>query len=177
VPNLFLTGFMATGKTVVGREIAEIVGWRFVDTDREVEEEAGLTVAGIFERFGEPVFREREARVLERICAGDRSVVATGGGIVLAPANRARMRAAGRVVCLVAAPEVIVARIGSGGDRPLLAAAADPLERVRGLLAERAPAYADADLRLETSSLAPRQAAERIVDWMRTADSAAAGGS
>src|SRR5262245_25058993 len=143
--NVFLTGFMATGKTLVGCALARRLGRQFVDADVEIEREAGMTVADIFGRFGEPEFRARERRALERLCALDSTVIATGGGVVVDPRNRAAMRASGMIICLRADPDTILGRIGKGVDRPLLADADGREARIRSLIGERAAAYEDAD--------------------------------
>src|SRR5689334_23190909 len=139
--NVFLTGFMATGKTAVGRALARRLGRRFVDLDEAVERASGIAVAEIFARFGEVGFRERERETLVSLCADDDAVVATGGGSVLDPRNRRAMRASGTIVCLTAPPQAILVRAGSGADRPLLAGAGNRAERITKLLAERADAY------------------------------------
>ena len=164
--NVFLTGFMGTGKTAVGRALARRLGLRFVDLDEEVERTSGLPVAEIFARFGEREFRGRERHALERLCAQGDAVIATGGGAVVDPDNRAAMRACGSVVCLTADPAAILTRIGSGRDRPLLAAAEDRPRRVRQLLEERAEAYADADLTVETSRTSAEEVSAVIAEWL-----------
>src|SRR5262249_52924556 len=95
---VFLTGFMGTGKTAVGRELARRTGLRFGDLDHEIEHDAGMSVADIFARHGEAEFRARESAALDRLSALANAVVATGGGAVVDVENRRRMRAAGKVV-------------------------------------------------------------------------------
>lgn len=150
--SVFLTGFMATGKTAVGRALARRLDRRFVDLDHEIERGAGLAVAEIFARFGEAEFRSRERAALGDACRIDRAVIATGGGVVVDPANRETMRAAGTIVCLTADPETILRRVGGGADRPLLAGAADRRARIDELQHARAAAYADSDLTIDTSA-------------------------
>jgi shikimate kinase len=164
--NVFLTGFMATGKTLVGRALANRLGRRFVDADTEIEREAGMSVADIFGRFGEPEFRAREHRALQRLCALDATVIATGGGAVVDSLNRAAMRASGIVVCLTADPDTILGRLGGSGDRPLLADARGREARIRSLLGERAAAYGDADLIVDTSRRSAEAVADVIAEWL-----------
>jgi shikimate kinase len=164
--NVFLTGFMGTGKTAVGRALARRLERRFVDLDEEIERTAGVEVAEIFARFGEREFRSRERDTLERLCALDGAVIATGGGVVVDPDNRAAMRACGTIVCLTADPAAILARVGSGRDRPLLADAQDPSKRVGELLEARAEAYADADLTIETSRTSAEEVSAAIAEWL-----------
>jgi shikimate kinase len=163
VSRIVLTGFMATGKTEVGRRLARSLGRVFVDTDGLVESEAGCPVAEVFAREGEPAFRARERRAVERACAVPDAVIATGGGTLGDPDNRRRLLAAGPLVCLTATPEEILRRVGDAGGRPLLASAnGDRLGRIRALLAERAPLYALAAHTVDTTGLEPEQVAERV---------------
>jgi len=164
--NVFLTGFMATGKTLVGCALAKRLGRPFVDVDLEIEREAGMSVAEIFGRFGEPEFRARERRALERLCALDTAVIATGGGAVVDSRNRAAMRASGTVVCLTADPDTILGRLGRGSERPLLADAEGRETRIRTLLGARAAAYGDADLVVDTSRRSAEAVADAIVEWL-----------
>jgi len=170
VCSVFLTGFMGTGKTAVGTALARRLGRRFVDLDEEIERSAGLTIAAIFARFGEPEFRRRERQALALVAGLDGVIVATGGGTVVDRGNRTAMREAGRIVCLTADVGTILARVGGGKDRPLLAAASDRAARVRELLAERAEAYEDADLTIDTSGKTVEGVSEEITDGLRALD-------
>ena len=170
--SVFLTGFMGTGKTAVGAALARRLGRRFVDLDAEIERSAGLTIAGVFARFGEPDFRRRERQALSRVAGLEGAIVATGGGTVIDRGNRASMRAAGRIVCLTADVETILARVGGGEDRPLLASAPDRAVKVRELLTDRAEAYADADLTIDTSGKTVEAVSEEITDRLRSLDDA-----
>jgi len=150
--TVVITGFMGTGKTSVGRALAARLGRGFVDTDALVEERSGRTVSEIFAADGEAAFRAAEKDALDRALAVEGAVVATGGGALIDRDNLARVRAAAApLICLTARAELIVARAAQqGAVRPLLQGS-DPLRRVRQLLAERAPAYAQADLSIDTS--------------------------
>ena len=145
--HLFLTGFMCSGKTRVGRALAERLGWPWYDVDREAEALVG-PLQPYFASQGEAAFRELEHEVLGRLVQGERSVISCGGGTPLDPRNRKLMRGTGTAVLLhVSFPELL-ARIGrSGGDRPLLMGltGAGLEERVGELLAERHAAYGEAD--------------------------------
>ncbi|HEX2173476.1 MAG TPA: 3-dehydroquinate synthase [Dehalococcoidia bacterium] len=161
--NIFLTGFSYTGKTTVGRHLAAALGWRYVDSDEVIEERAGRAVPDIFAQEGEPAFREWESRVLADLAAGEKQVIATGGGTPLAERNRALMRERGFVICLEAAPATIHARLlaasADGVERPLLAGG-DPLARITFLKEFRQPYYATADWVISTDRLSPEEVAE-----------------
>jgi shikimate kinase len=153
---------MATGKTEVGRRLAQRLGRAFVDTDALVEADAGRTVANVFAVEGEAGFRTRERAAVERACAMPDAVIAIGGGALLDADNRHRLAAAGPVVCLTAAPEEILRRVGNANSRPLLRGPGDRLARIRELIAERAPAYATAAHTVDTTGLSVDQVVDRI---------------
>jgi shikimate kinase len=156
---LWLIGMMGSGKTEVGYRLAARLGCPFVDTDRVVEDEAGVAAKDIFQNEGEAAFRRRETAALARAATHLDAVVATGGGAVLDPGNVEVMRASGPVIWLQADPSVLMQRIGDDPARPLLEG--DPVERLRGLLADRAEAYqAAADHVVVTDRIDP----DRIVD-------------
>lgn len=136
-----LVGLMGVGKTSIGRRAAKKLGMRHVDLDAAIERIDGRSIPEIFAAVGEPGFRELEHAVLVDILAGDTPVVlSTGGGAVLREDNRTAMRARGTVVWLRATPRTLLARVGDGRGRPLLAG--DPLANLTRLAAERADAYA-----------------------------------
>jgi shikimate kinase len=147
---IFLVGFMASGKTTVGKLIASRIGWAFADIDDLVTKAAGLSVAQIFEAEGEEGFRRRESGAIREAASRTRAVIATGGGAACREENLALMLTAGRVVALAVSAEEAVARAGTDSGRPLLDQQADPLAFARGLLSVRAPFYARAHLRVDT---------------------------
>ena len=138
--NLVLTGFMGTGKTTVGRILADRLGCGFVDTDEVIESRAG-PIGEIFERDGEEVFRELERSVARELAGRTGLVIATGGRMMLDASCSACLEPVARVVCLTAHPDTVIERIGDTALRPLLDVADAPA-RVRELLAERAEGYA-----------------------------------
>jgi shikimate kinase len=163
-PNIILTGFMATGKSSVGKALAARLGYAFVDLDALIEAEAGMPIAQIFATQGEERFRALESRMVEQVASRDASIIATGGGAIVNPRNLEALKRSGVVIALSARPEAILARVGTGVDRPMLWGG-KPLERIRLLLAERAPAYAKADLTVDTTE----QSIEQVVDHILTA--------
>jgi shikimate kinase len=160
-PGVVLVGFMGSGKSVVGRELARRLRADFVDTDERIERAAGKTVPQIFSGEGEPAFREREKAALREALSVPGRVVATGGGAFLAGENRAALSAYGPVVYLEASAETLLARLGEGAGRPLLQGD-DPGAIVRDLLARRAPGYRMADHRVVTDGLTVEEVADRI---------------
>ena len=159
--NIVLCGFMATGKSSVGKRLAEILGLEFVDMDAAIEAEEGVTIPRIFAERGEPAFRELESRMVERLMNRTGLVISTGGGTVVNPLNLANLKSCGIVVALTADILTILQRAGSGEDRPLLQTE-DREERVRELLLKRAPYYAQADITIDTSSLTIEEVVRQI---------------
>lgn len=167
--NIIITGFSGTGKSKVGEAVARLLVWEFVDTDREIVVKAGKPIARIFEEEGEEGFRGLERTVVQEACAGQRLVIATGGGAVMDPASRQAMDDSGFLVCLEAQPETIYRRLrqhrGNSGEdaiRPLLEDA-DPLERISKLKEERQPVYAQAHWTVHTDSLSLEEVAQEVV--------------
>ncbi len=164
--NIVLIGFMGTGKSSTGRLLAGRLGRQFVDIDRRIEQESGLAISEMFARHGEAYFRAKEKEMIARVARYRRAVIATGGGVVLDPANMEQLRAGGVIVCLTATVAAILERTGRRTTRPLLARP-DREEVIARLLAERAPFYAAADFTIDTSTLSPRLAVEKIIRFLR----------
>ncbi len=161
--QLILTGFMATGKSEVGRRLARRLGRPFVDTDGLVEAAAGQSVSDIFATEGEASFRARERDAVAQACAVKDAVIATGGGALLDAENHRQLAAAGPIICLTASPEEVAQRVGAGTTRPLLRPNnGDRLERIRELMAARASAYAGVTHTIDTTGLSVEQVVERV---------------
>jgi shikimate kinase len=161
--NISLVGFMGTGKTSAGKLVAKRLGMGYVDSDEEIEKQAGAKIPEIFSKLGEPRFRDMETRAILKLSQRDNQVVSCGGGAVLREENVRALKASGPVVCLTASPEVIFGRVRHETHRPLLRVP-DPLGQVRKLLAERAPFYAKADFTIDTSELSPEQVAAKVIE-------------
>ncbi|MBL9202875.1 MAG: shikimate kinase [Opitutaceae bacterium] len=138
--NLYLVGFMGTGKTTVGRAVAQRMGFQVLDSDHEIERQQRKTIPEIFAQDGEPAFRALERDFIERGHPAQRTLVACGGGLVVQPGMLALLKTKGVVVCLHASLETILARTARQRNRPLLEVA-NPEERIRTLYAAREPIY------------------------------------
>lgn len=142
-PNLYLVGFMGTGKSTIGRAVAQRLQYDFLDSDHEIERVEGVTVAEIFAERGEEYFREKEFAFVEGGHPAQGTVVACGGGLVVQEGMLDRLRQRGIVVCLQASLETILARTSTNQNRPLLQVE-DPMQRIRDLYAAREPIYRQA---------------------------------
>lgn len=162
--TIILVGFMGTGKSTVGRLVADRLGWPFTDSDRFIEQEQGMPIPSIFRERGEAAFRALETDALKRLIGQGGRVIATGGGAVLAEDNRKVMLAGGLVVALKASPDTIISRVGGGVDRPLLAG--NVRDNVMRLYEQRKTAYDFADLIVQTDGLTADEVAEHILDYM-----------
>jgi shikimate kinase len=147
--NLYLVGFMGTGKTTVGRALAQRLRMSFIDVDAEVERVAGLTIAEIFDREGEAAFRRRERDMITVGHPATGCIIACGGGVILQDGMVAELRKRGVVICLTATPETILQRTANSRNRPLLNVE-DPAARVREMLLRREPLYREAGTQVLT---------------------------
>jgi shikimate kinase len=154
---------MGAGKTTVGQLVADRLGWDYLDSDAMVESATGSTVRQIFEALGEPAFRIEETAALERALSHPRPVVVSvAGGAVLDPVNRARLRDGGIVVWLRARLDTLVARVGDGAGRPLLAG--DTPKALAALEAQRRPLYAEvATFGIDVDDRAPADISDEVV--------------
>lgn len=160
--NIILTGFMGTGKSTVGRLLAARLGCRFVDTDEWIVAQDGRSIPTIFAQSGEAAFRQWEARAAQTLAAERGLVIATGGGLLLNPANVAALAPSGPIFCLTARPETILQRLeGEEAKRPLLNHP-HPAQRIHELLQERAEVYGRFP-QIPTDEQTPEQVVEQIV--------------
>jgi len=161
--NLYLIGMMGAGKTTVGRLLAAQLRYGFVDTDVVIEQVTGKPITQLFAEQGEAAFRQLESKVLAEVCAYTNLAIATGGGIVMRRENWSYLHH-GLVVWLDVPVEQIYARLATDTTRPLLQDA-DPLGKLRSLLEQRQPLYAQADLRITASQQeTPEQLATRVIE-------------
>ncbi|MBC8099858.1 MAG: shikimate kinase [Armatimonadetes bacterium] len=158
--NIVLTGFMATGKTTIGRVVAALLAREFVDTDIEIMHRTKLNIPQIFEQYGEPGFRKLETVMCKWLATRGGLVVATGGGMLVNVHNLAAMTQTGLVVCLHAPLDVIARRLANNPDRPL---AAD----WEMLYEQRRAAYAAIPHHVDTAGKAPHDVAEEVIALWR----------
>lgn len=164
--NIYLTGFMGTGKSAVGRELAKRLNLRLVDIDALIVQKEKRSINDIFSQNGEPYFRKIESATLKEVSLKEDQVVSCGGGIVLNPENTALMKQSGRLVCLSARPEVIFERVRRHTHRPLLQVA-DPLAKIRELLAARKPHYEQAEFVVDGSEIPVKEVADKILELIK----------
>ena len=145
-----LVGMPGSGKSTVGRHLARLLGWRFIDSDHEIERQIGGSIRAYFEQHGEAAFRDLEQQSIADLCQQTGAVLATGGGAVLREANRQALKTGCEVVYLRSTPEELFRRLRHDTQRPLLQVR-DPLRRLRDLYRERDPLYRHAaDYVIET---------------------------
>lgn len=168
--RIYLVGFMGSGKTVLGRRIAERLDVPFVDLDAEIERTSGMTIRALFESAGETVFREREALFLQATDSLPRAVVATGGGCYVREENRERVQRLGASVFLDVPFPVILARLSGKRDRPLF----ESVEQAAALFAARGPLYKMGSVRVDLSEGEEiEEAADRVLNALSDAHEAA----
>jgi len=160
--NIALIGFMGTGKSSVGQLVAAQLHFTFLDTDHVIEARAGKTISDIFAQDGEPAFRALEKKIVDELVTRKKTVISTGGGLPANPDNFASLKTHSLIVCLWASPEKIWERVRSQSHRPLLNEA-DPLAKIRRLLAEREPYYRQADVLLNTEMRALKDVAQQVI--------------
>lgn len=167
MPNVVLIGFMGTGKSAVGRVVARMLGYKFVDTDQMIEEVTGLSINQIFRKYGQIRFRSEEALVVNKLIGKESLVIATGGGMTLNPENMASLKKLGTIVLLTASPEVILERVSRKNTRPLLKRGKN-LASIQELIAERVDAYDEcADYTVDTSGSNIEESAIKIVSILK----------
>ena len=166
--SIALVGFMASGKSTVGRILAASLGKRLVSTDRLVETRAGKPISQIFETEGETGFRRLETEVIKELVDLRDSVIDCGGGAVLETANTANLKQEAVIVYLTVSPEEVLRRLPRTDSRPLLMDG-NRTKTIGELLERRRPLYENsADFTLDTSGLTPQEVAARIFDWLKT---------
>lgn len=163
--NIYLVGFMGTGKSSVGKELAKRKKWQFADLDELIELKEKRLIPEIFAKYGEPYFRKLEKKVLKEVATQKNFVVACGGGIVMDEDNSKTMKDSGVIICLSATTDVIFKRVSGYAHRPLLNVP-DPKSAITHLLMLRAPFYARADKTFDTSRYSVKTISARILNFL-----------
>jgi len=161
--NIILVGFMGTGKTTIATKLANRLGMNYVSTDDLIEKREKRTINEIFTHDGEDAFRDIESEIVREASAMENTVIDAGGGAVLRDENMANFRSSGIIICLTADEDIVMARTKKYKHRPLLNVE-DPKQRIRTLIAKRAPYYAKADHCIDTGKLTIRQVIDKIVE-------------
>jgi shikimate kinase len=168
IHNVALIGFMGSGKTSVGRALAEILGFEFVDTDELIETRAHKRISEIFENDGEDAFRQLEESVVAELANANRLVISTGGGLPTRQSNLDRLKTHALVACLWVSPEKVFERVRNQTHRPLLNVP-DPLDRIRKLLEQRTPFYKQADVLISAEGRSVREVAQHVANQFQIA--------
>ena len=164
--TIVLIGLMGAGKSCIGRRLAAVLGTEFIDADAEIEAAAGCTIEQIFESHGEAAFRDGERRVIARLLGQAPHVLASGGGAFADPETRAAIRSGGISIWLRADLDILLRRTGRRHNRPLLKRG-DPREILQTLMAQRYPAYAEADITVDSADGPPEVTLNRVLDALK----------
>ncbi len=168
--RIILTGFMGTGKTEVGKQLATRLDFQFLDTDEMVEKDSGKQITAIFEKEGEAFFRQQEKKMVKKALDKEKVVVSTGGGAVMDPENLSLFKEKGVLIALSAPPELVLQRVQKMQNRPLLKQK-DQLEAIKNLLSHRSPYYRQADTIIDTSEKSIDDVIKEILKFLDAKDS------
>ena len=163
--NIILIGFMGTGKTAVGKRLANILHMDFYDTDQEIEKVTGMTMNRLYQKYGEIRFRSEEELMLQKLVKKENAIIATGGGMVLDQEIIDKLRQDGILICLTANPDIIYERVKRRNNRPLLKKG-NLYENIVKLLQERDNFYKYADFTIDTSNLDFEQIINEILKFL-----------
>ncbi|MBM7622744.1 shikimate kinase [Sporohalobacter salinus] len=163
--NIILIGFMGTGKSVVGKRLAERLNLEFIDSDEIIEQRAGQEISDIFADYGEEHFRDLETEVIIDLSQKKGMVISTGGGVVLRKENIEQLRKQGIIILLTAEPEVILDRV-KDSNRPLLEVP-EPLEKIKEMLAVRKEYYNITEYKIDTSRLSVREVIDKVEEIIK----------
>jgi len=163
--NIVLTGFMATGKTVVGKLLAEKIGFQYIGTDELIEKQTNMKISEIFAVYGEPYFRDIETEIVRKVSEFDNYVIATGGGVVLRKENMDLLEKNGIIINLTASPDKIYERAKKSNERPLLNIP-DPKSEIIRLLNMREPYYKRCNFRINTDNLSVEEVVNECLKYI-----------
>ena len=164
--NVVLIGFMGTGKSSIGKLLSAKLGYKFVDSDQQIEYDLKMSISDIFAKHGENYFRQAEHKIIKKISQYNKAVISTGGGVVLNKDNMVELRKKGMVISLSASIDTILERTNRRNNRPLLEQE-DRKAAITELLAKRAAFYADADLVVDTGKYNPQEVVHIILNFLK----------
>lgn len=163
--NIVLTGMMGTGKTVIGKKLAQKLNMKYISTDEVIEKDGGMSIPKIFKRKGEPYFRDVETKAVKCVAMLDNFVIDTGGGVVQRSENMEELERNGAIICLTASPEVILKRTSKTNYRPLLNVD-DPVSEIKGLLEKRKQFYKRCSRMIDTSNKGIEEVVNEIIKFL-----------
>ncbi|MCM8831032.1 MAG: shikimate kinase [Candidatus Omnitrophica bacterium] len=164
--NIYLVGFMGTGKTTIGKLLAEKIKKKFVEMDSEIEKKEGKKIVDIFKENGEAYFRRLEKELLKDLSRQTDLVVSCGGGLICDDENLEILKKTGLVINLLASPKTIYERTRFSLDRPLLNVS-NPLDKIKELLRKRMPFYRQAHYSIKTDNITAKEVVEKIVKILK----------
>jgi len=169
--NIYLVGFMGTGKTAVGKVLSEELNKEFVEMDEVIEGRAGKKIVDIFASFGEPYFRDLEKKLLKEISLRSGLIVSCGGGLICGDENANILKSTGIVINLMASAKTIYSRIKHNSQRPLLNVD-DPVKKIEELIKKRGSYYAKAHYTVDTDNMTPYEIADKIIEIINLRENA-----
>jgi shikimate kinase len=172
---VFITGFMGSGKSKIGRELAKETGWNFIDTDTEMEKHTDMSIRDIFQKKGEPFFRQLEEEVISKICrTTQHSVVSLGGGALMSERSLSTVQKAGFLVYIQSSPDEIYNRVRHSSKRPLLQSPGGAwdkptyIKEIQKLLNKREPGYLKSNMIINRDGIEAKIVAGQIADYIST---------
>ena len=163
--KIVLTGMMGTGKTVIGKKLAQKLNMKYISTDEVIKKDVGMSIPKIFKRKGEPYFRDVETKAVKCVAMLDNFVIDTGGGVVQRSENMEELERNGTIICLTASPEVILKRTSKTNYRPLLNVD-DPVSEIKGLLEKRKQFYKRCSRMIDTSNKGIEEVVNEIIKFL-----------
>jgi len=164
--NIFITGFMGTGKSVVAKELARKLKMEFIDMDRIIEGHQGTNIADIFARYGEKYFRAQENKLVKELSQKENMVIATGGGTLLSSDNARILSQRGQIICLYADSQTIYNRVKRKNNRPLLNGE-NILDKINQLMKERKKIYDNIKWKIDTTNLTTREVVDKVINLLK----------
>jgi len=160
--NIYIVGFMGTGKTSTAKELAKRLGREFIDMDDSIQGKEGLAINGIFKEKGEPYFRKLEKDLVRELSCRENLVVSCGGGVIVDEENLSNLKKSGTVICFKSDVDVILRRTKDNSERPLLNVD-NPRKQISELLKKREPFYSQSDHTIDTTHLSIAETVDKII--------------